>query len=148
MERVSALESEWRSGLCECCSTPGCCMAAFCPCCLYGQIVATMRPDEDTCGGNFCGGCCGFYSFHFFPQVIDAFFLLACALPVGTILFPCSAFLHCPTRGAIRRKYNIRGNECEDCCVVWCCLCCALAQVIFDFRGRCFVFKNLIPFFL
>ena len=48
---------------------------------------------------------------------------------VGTILFPLSTIVHCPTRGAIRRKYNISGNECEDCIVVWCCLCCALAQV-------------------
>ena len=121
--------SQWKSGLCESFFKAGCCNAMCCSCCIYGQIVATLRPDEDACGGNFCGGCCGFCLLQALPQTVDTLFIFACAIPVGTILFPLSTIVHCPTRGAIRRKYNISGNECEDCIVVWCCLCCALAQV-------------------
>ncbi len=116
--------SQWKSGLCDCCSTPGCCSACCCPCSIFGHLAAAMKPEEMFCGGNYCGGCCLFYSLHLISQLIDALFA-----PLGTIIFPTSTIVHCPARGAIRKKFNIPGSECEDCMIVWCCNCCALAQV-------------------
>ena len=127
--QVSVVPNQWKSGLCDCCATPGCCMAFCCPCCIYGQIVAAMGPHEAFCGGNFCGACCCFYSLHAVPQLIDTLFIFACSIPVGTIAFPLSTIIHCPARRAIRQKFNISGDDMEDCLTVWCCICCALAQV-------------------
>jgi Cys-rich protein (TIGR01571 family) len=122
---------QWNSGLCDCCSNPVCCMACCCPCCVYGQIVAAMGPQETIFGGNYCSGCCCFYSLHCLSQLIDSILASLTGIPFGTILFPFSTIIHCPTRGEIRRKYNIPGSDSDDCLVVWCCMCCALAQVLF-----------------
>lgn len=120
---------QWSSGLCDCCSNPVCCTACCCPCCIYGQIAAALSPEETPCGGNYCGACCCFYTLYAAAQGIDALFALSLGLHVGTIVCPLSIIIHCPTRGAIRRRYNIQGDAGEDCLVVWCCMCCALAQV-------------------
>ena len=124
--QVQVATGQWKSGLCDCCSTPACCMACCCPCCIYGQIAAAMRAEETCCGGNYCGSCCLFYSLHAVSQIVDVFYPLP---PLGTIVLPMSTCVHCPTRRAIRQKYSIPGNDCEDCMIVWCCNCCALSQV-------------------
>ena len=130
MQVVPNTAGQWKSGLCECCSTPGCCTACCCPCCIYGEIAAKLSPQEAKCGGSYGGACCCYYSLHALSQLIDAAFVLAFCIPVGTIALPFSTIIHCPARSAIRRKYNIPGSDCEDCMVVWCCMCCALAQVL------------------
>ena len=113
--------------MCECCHTPGCCLACCCPCCIYGQILAAMRPEESPCcGGNFCGACCLFCFMESLSRLLD---IATFGSPIGSVLCPISSIIHRPTRGAIRRKYNIAGDELGDCFVVWCCTCCALAQV-------------------
>ncbi len=115
----------WTSGLCDCCTTPACCMACCCPCCVFGQISAAMAPQEVCCGGNYCGACC-LYACLTAPQIsID----LLVGIPVTSLTLPLGPCVHCPMRSAIRKKYNIPGNDCEDCLIVWCCACCALAQV-------------------
>ena len=127
--QTSVVHSEWKSGLCDCCSKPVCCEACCCPCCVYGQILAAMEPNEAACGGNYCGACCCFYALHSISQLIDSLFILFFAIPVGTIVFPFAAIVHYPARKAIRQKHNISGSDCDDCLTVWCCMCCALVQV-------------------
>ncbi len=114
----------WTSGLCDCCKTPACCMACCCPSCIFGQISAAMTPQEVFCGGNYCGACC-LYALLTAPQIV----IDTITLPVTSILLPFGTCVHCPMRSAIRKKYNIPGDDCEDCLIVWCCACCALAQV-------------------
>ena len=117
----------WRSGLCDCCSTPACCMACCCPCCVLGQIAATMNPGEVCCGGNYCGSCCLYYLLIMPTQFVDVVFA---PISVASIALPLGTLVHCPMRSAIRKKHNIPGNDFEDCLIVWCCSCCALAQVL------------------
>jgi Cys-rich protein (TIGR01571 family) len=91
--------------------------------CLWTGICA-MTPQEVVCGGNYCGACC-LYALLTAPQIaIDIL-----TLPVTSILLPLGTCVHFPMRSTIRKKYNIPGNDCEDCLTVWLCACCALAQV-------------------
>jgi Cys-rich protein (TIGR01571 family) len=99
---------------------------------LYGMLlpilclgqVSAMTPQEVVCGGNYCGACC-LYALLTAPQIaIDIL-----TLPVTSILLPLGTCVHFPMRSTIRKKYNIPGNDCEDCLTVWLCACCALAQV-------------------
>ena len=115
----------WKSGLCDCCNSPACCMACCCPCCVFGQISAAMAPEEVCCGGNYCGSCCMYAAITGPLVAFDSIF----GLPAATIALPLGTCVHCPLRSAIRRKHNIPGDDCEDCLIVWWCACCALAQV-------------------
>ena len=124
---MSAANGAWRSGLCDCCSTPACCLACCCPCCVFGQIAATMTPEEVCCGGNYGGSCCLYYLLIMPTQFVD---VLLAPTSVALIILPLGSLMHCPLRSAIRRKHNIPGDDCEDCMTVWCCSCCALAQVL------------------
>ena len=133
----------WKSGLCDCCSTPACCLACCCPCCVFGQIGAAMTPAEVCCGGDYCGSCCLYYILIMPTQYID---VVIAPLSVGSIALPLGTLIHCPMRSAIRKKHQIPGNDCEDCLIVWCCACCALAQVDSpsNFHQGCTLFRNLL----
>ena len=137
----------WKSGLCDLCildlekCCTGCCLALWCPCCSYGRIAAAMSPEEVCCGGNNGGACCVYYVL---GQISTTQMFIACAWDVirsvcssasfalTTIALPVPSFqilVHCMMRSAIRRRYNIPGDECEDFMVVACCPLCALVQV-------------------
>ncbi len=130
---VEAQATNWRSGLCDCCSTPGCCLACWCPCCVFGQIAAKMSSKELCCGGDYCSSCTLYYFVSIFPPhsliLVPAFLSNYTPMPASYCV-PFGALVHCPMRSAIRKKYDIPGNNCEDCMVVWCCACCALVQVL------------------
>ena len=124
---MSAANGAWKSGLCDCCSTPACCLACCCPCCVFGQIAVTMTPEEVCCGGNYGGSCCLYYLLVMPTQFVD---VLLAPTSAASIILPIGTLMHCPLRSAIRRKHKIPGDDCEDCVIVWCCSCCALAQVL------------------
>jgi Cys-rich protein (TIGR01571 family) len=113
---------QWKSGLCDCCSLSICCQACCCPCCVFGDIAATMSPsDGPCCAGNKCGACCLYY-------VLIS--LAGGPSAGGTWYFPLHAIVQAPMRTAIRKKYNIPGDACEDVAVVIFLPCCALSQVL------------------
>merc|ERR1712167_128619 len=91
---------EWKTGLCDCCSTPGCCMGWCCPCCLFGQIVGALPADSGVmCAGNCCGACFGCAALDAIPYVG---FILSAIVCLG------------PTRGKIREMNGIEGSCMND----------------------------------
>ncbi len=124
---TSLPKGAWQSGLCDCCSKSACCSACCFPCCICGQMAATMTPEEVYCGGDYCGSCF-LYSILVMPTLfIDVLFS---PFSLASIVLPLRTLVHCPMRSAIRKKYNIPGDDCEDCFIVWWCSCCALVQVL------------------
>jgi Cys-rich protein (TIGR01571 family) len=101
------------------CCTGGfgtCCLTYWCPCVAFGQSMEKLSSDECMCGGNCAGAGC---------------------LWMGGIL--CCGSVICMTcmgRTAIRKKYNIDGDDCSDCLASLFCHLCVLIQVII----RCTVF--------
>jgi len=101
----------WRSGFCSCMDDPASCCMAFCfPCVLYGQNAEKIDGS-----GCFCN-CC----------------LYACCMAC----YGCQCLVHAGKRTGLRIKYNLRPDPCDDCCVAWCCSCCALSQEARELLAR------------
>jgi len=115
----------WSSGWCDCFNDlNSCLLACFCPCVLFGMTYSVTNaavwgngvPPDETCkqnmGSCLLGGCC--------------FVLLA---NLGGA-FPL--FCGCWNRGNLRAKLGITQGDCSscmgDCCIWFCCPCCAMTQ--------------------
>ncbi|KAF8960431.1 PLAC8 family-domain-containing protein [Flammula alnicola] len=106
---------EWSHGICSCMSDCGiCCKATFLPCIVYGKnkhryehLNSTGTPDPAH-GGGCCSGSC---------------------LSYGIFSICGLGFLFQMTnRGHVRRRYNIKGGGCNDCCTSFWCAPCELVQ--------------------
>ena len=92
----------WRVDLCSCCDDcTTCYMSLVCPCVVYANIAQRLD------GSSWCGACT-LYSLCF--------------------LLGCQCLLHASKRTTLRHQYDLQADCCCDCCTVWCCGCCALAQ--------------------
>ncbi|EKM76902.1 hypothetical protein AGABI1DRAFT_44341 [Agaricus bisporus var. burnettii JB137-S8] len=107
---------EWSNGICDCCNEPGTCIKAWCcPCIVYASNKQRLEhlerngaPDPEHGGGCCSGPCC-----------LHASILLC--FGAGFVL----QFLH---RGDTRKRYNIKGGMCGDCCTSFWCSPCDLTQ--------------------
>jgi Cys-rich protein (TIGR01571 family) len=105
---------EWSNGLCGCMGDCGtCCKASFCPCIVYGQnrhryenlrTHGVPHPNKGGCVSGSCFGHC-----------------LVSICGLGFLLQMC-------TRGDMRKRYNIKGGGCGDCCAALWCTPCELTQ--------------------
>jgi len=101
---------KWEHGLCGCFDECGvCCTGWWCPCILFGRT--RHRLHNPTMDGYSCcnGGCMGYAA-------------------LCTCLPPFNFILGLMQRREIKRKYNLEGSGCGDCCKTFCCGCCALIQ--------------------
>ncbi|KAL6472144.1 hypothetical protein MHYP_G00183320 [Metynnis hypsauchen] len=98
--------TSWSTGLCHCCQDMSSCCYAFwcCPC---FACSTTAKFGENTCLPlvDICG-----------PGIMAAFGMAVCVPPVTLSM-----------RVAIRHKYQISGDICEDiaisCFCIWCSWC-------------------------
>jgi len=122
---VQSLEGrEWTYGLFDCfgdCKT--CCLSCWCPCIAYSKIsmrheyLASHGVPHPTNGGSACP-----------PSARCVLFSLMALNFCSTCAFVF------PLRSAIRARYNIRGDDSEDCLSSWCCTPCALTQTSRELR--------------
>ncbi len=103
--------SQWNAPFCGCFDDCGsCCMACWCPCVQFG-----LNMEDAGLGDCFlCGIAC--LAIHMFTG--------------------CGCILTFLKRSDLRRAYGIEGNEFEDCCAHFWCLCCALSQEAREIRTR------------
>ncbi|KAF6758295.1 PLAC8-domain-containing protein [Ephemerocybe angulata] len=104
---------EWSHGLCSCCDVPGTCLAALCcPCIVYGKVKARHNHLETQGEVLAEPGCCSG----------------DCCL--HAVLAPCGLgfIFQMINRGSVRRRYNIKGGGCGDCCTALWCAPCELTQ--------------------
>ena len=80
---------------------PSCLMAYCLPCVQYGQNYEALHKQDCLTQG-----------------------LLFLVL----MMFACPCIIHMGFRKQVRTKFNIPGDDCNDCLLTWCCQCCALAQ--------------------
>ncbi|KAJ7595413.1 PLAC8-domain-containing protein [Mycena floridula] len=108
-------EREWSSGLCSCGDQCGTfLLSCFCPCIVYGQNKSridhlTHRGSPHPSGGDICGGGSWLYG--------------------GLLWFGVSCFLEGCFRSDVRKRYNISGNGCMDCCCATWCIPCEQTQI-------------------
>uniref|UniRef100_A0A7S0QN76 Uncharacterized protein n=1 Tax=Cryptomonas curvata TaxID=233186 RepID=A0A7S0QN76_9CRYP len=112
--------ANWKSGLCRVCADPGgssiCCMAFFCPCVVFGRNMGTLSSKECMCGGE--------------AQIATLAHLVTLfTLPIA------GTFMQCFGRSAIRKKYQIPGDDCSDFACSCLCGCCTLIQEYNQIHG-------------
>ena len=105
--------NQWGTGICDITAEaevaePGglmlCMSASFCPCCVFGEVISRLDPEDMPCGGNAIGGAC--------------------------ICYNCPGLCLLFSRMAVRKKYGIEGSLFRDVATVYCGLaCCSLIQV-------------------
>ena len=78
-----------------------CCLSFLFPCVQYGNNAQKID------GSSFCGACC----------------LYCCCMSQG-----CQCLIAGAKRTTLRHNYMLEESCCADCCVHWCCPCCALSQ--------------------
>eukprot|EP01018_Ginkgo_biloba_P009121 Gb_37164 [translate_table: standard] len=104
--------SVWSTGLCGCadnCSS--CWISCLFPCITFGRVAETIDEGRTTC-------CCH-----------ATIYTLLCGIGV-----PC--LYSCMYRKKLRAMYNLPAEPCGDCCVHFCCECCALSQEHRELRNR------------
>ena len=100
----------WRSNLCSCMDDPASCCMAWCfPCVLFGQNAEKIDGS-----GCFCN----------------------CCLYAVCMWYGCQCLVHAGKRTALRMKYNLRPQPCDDCLMACCCPCCALSQEARELLAR------------
>jgi Cys-rich protein (TIGR01571 family) len=143
------IKSGWQGGLCECGNAQSyggrptggcgaCCYACCCPSCFYGQLMEQLPADMKSstcmcCVGNCCGSCCLHWTLTGLPSLALALVGMG-YLSFGAAMCGWCATMH--TRGAIRKKYDIPGSGCEDCCTAAFCECCSFVQEQREFIAR------------
>ncbi|PPQ97131.1 hypothetical protein CVT26_000616 [Gymnopilus dilepis] len=111
---VDADGREWSNGMCSCMGDCGTCMmATFVPCIVYGQNKhryehLNSHGTPHPTGGPMCSGSCFTHG-------------LATLCGVNFIFQMIN-------RGHVRRRYNIKGSGCGDCCAALWCTPCQLTQ--------------------
>ncbi|PYH81059.1 PLAC8-domain-containing protein [Aspergillus uvarum CBS 121591] len=99
---------EWNYSLFDCCSPASLCLTSCClPCLAFGKTQARVQ-DPKLEGYSSVNGDCMIFTF---------------------LSFGYAQWIYqCIKRGEMRQKYGIEGSCCGDCCVTFCCSCCALVQ--------------------
>mmetsp|Transcript_44544 Transcript_44544/g.69684 ORF Transcript_44544/g.69684 Transcript_44544/m.69684 type:complete len:206 (-) Transcript_44544:476-1093(-) len=122
--------SEWKTGLCDCCSGPDCfsvwCCTACCPCVAYGEVASHINPVNAPFTGDFCVPCTLFFCLNPWWQ------FGVCFCP----FIPTHMFITHGLRIGFRKQFNIEGSEGCDCCVSCCCLPCATCQMLRELKLR------------
>ncbi|PYH83654.1 PLAC8-domain-containing protein [Aspergillus uvarum CBS 121591] len=99
---------EWTNGFWDCCSPCKiCCLAFWCPCCLFGRTASRLKDPALKEHGSMNGDCClyclvGYCGLGFIPLMLK--------------------------RGKLREKFQLEGSGCGDCFKSFCCPCCTLVQ--------------------
>ncbi|XP_072979644.1 cell number regulator 2-like [Typha angustifolia] len=105
----------WTTGLCDCTDDCGnCCMTFWCPCVTFGRIAEVVDKGTTSCGTS------------------GALYGLILALT------GCQWIYSCMYRSKLRAQYNLPESPCADCCVHFCCECCALCQQYRELKNRGF----------
>ena len=86
-----------------------CCLSCCCPCIQYGLNVEKL--DGSSCAAN----CCLYYL---------------------CLQISCCCLVHAGKRTALRARYGLQEDCCNDCCVTWLCACCAIAQEAREMQVR------------
>ncbi|CAA7033763.1 unnamed protein product [Microthlaspi erraticum] len=108
-------DGEWSTGLCDCFEdVPNCCMTFWCPCVTFGEVAEIVDR-----GSTSCGTAGALYT------------LIACVTG-------CACFYSCFYRTKIRKQYNLKGDDCEDCLLHFFCEVCALTQAYRELNHRGF----------
>ncbi|KAH9294320.1 hypothetical protein KI387_040478, partial [Taxus chinensis] len=96
--------SNWSTGLCDCAhDSSSCCLTCFCPCVTFGRVAEIVDQGRTTCCTH------------------AIVYSLLWAIGVGCLY-------SCQYRAKLRAQYNLPAQPCGDCCVHFCCTCCALSQ--------------------
>ncbi|CAI9755973.1 unnamed protein product [Fraxinus pennsylvanica] len=105
---------KWSTGLCGCCSDiPNCCITCWCPCITFGRIAEIVDKGSSSCG-------------------------VSGVLYTLIAITGCACLYSCFYRSKLRRQYMLPENPCADCCVHFCCECCALCQEHRELKNRGF----------
>lgn len=104
---------QWPTNLTSCCAAPGglprCCLACWCPCLSYAELLKEQELKGYCCYGDRISACVSYALL----QVLG--------------FFPAAA-LHAGARSALRTERNYSGSLSEDFCATACCSTCALVQ--------------------
>ena len=106
---VANLPQMWEGGLCSCTEDCGvCCDVFWCTICAVSRVHDAKDGIPDSLNMPAC--------------LVHAF---CCVFGV-----PHTSMCHvCLIRGPLRRKYNIYGDGCKDCCTAFFCTECAICQM-------------------
>ena len=103
----------WPTNLTDCCASPGglprCCLALWCPCLSYAELVREPELKSYCCAGDRVSACVSY------------------ALLQLLGFFPAAA-LHAGARSTLRNDRRYSGSLAEDFCATACCSTCALVQ--------------------
>ena len=132
----SAINPEWRHGLCEPDAT--CCLSLFCPCIVYGKTQyrlsrkAQKQDPTDLLGYEAFNGSCGVMAaacgFQCKPRATHDDW----GNPADVVIGALAAI----QRARIRKIYKINGSFGSDCVKSLCCCCCVIAQDEREVRDR------------
>ncbi|KAL8172080.1 hypothetical protein V2J09_023884 [Rumex salicifolius] len=105
-QHVALGEGQWNTGLCDCCDdVPRCCLTFWCPCITFGQVAEIVDKGSTSCG------------------TAGALYALILAFT------GCQCIYSCMYRTKMRQQYGIPGDQVGDCCLHFCCECCAISQM-------------------
>lgn len=144
----------WAAGLCSCCDScvPNCMMSWCCPCVALAQIYARIGMMTYKAAlalffvlyviglaGNFIPSSSSGQSTKYYNYSTHSYVTTAAAAPssdaaqvafaiaiVGQLVLRAYMWR---ARAAIRKRYNVPGSCCCDCCTIYWCSCCAVAQM-------------------
>ncbi|KAF8653030.1 hypothetical protein HU200_062468 [Digitaria exilis] len=94
-----------------------CCVTCLCPCITFGQVAEIVDRGSTSCGTS------------------GALYTLI------MLLTGCQCVFSCFYRAKMRAQYGLQESPCADCCVHWCCECCALCQEYRELKKRGFDMK-------
>ena len=105
--------SPWPTQITDCCASPGglprCCLALWCPCFSYAELVREPELKGYCCHGDRVSACVSYALL----QILG--------------YFPAAA-LHAGARSTLRNERKYSGSLAEDFCATACCSTCALVQ--------------------
>ncbi|KID94436.1 putative protein family Cys-rich, partial [Metarhizium majus ARSEF 297] len=103
-------EGDWENGLCGWAGCGNCFLSWCCPCIIFGKTAGRIDPDAET------KECAIFGAIH--------------------LITGCGCLYNTFKREEIRKRYNIEGSLCGDCCTSYWCMCCALTQQENEVKSR------------
>ncbi|KAJ4782576.1 Plant cadmium resistance protein [Rhynchospora pubera] len=138
LQASTGVLNQWSSGVCACFDDPqSCCLGTLCPCVLYGKNAEFLG--SGTASGS-CTTHCLLWGLLAGVSCILTGGVLLVLMPGCTIA--CCASQH---RRALREKYNLPEQPCNDYCTHLCCHMCALCQENREIRRRPAHSGSLIP---
>ncbi|XP_062118274.1 protein PLANT CADMIUM RESISTANCE 7-like [Humulus lupulus] len=105
-------QSQWTTGLFDCCDDSSSCMlTCCCPCVSFGRNAEIIDKGNASCGSAGL-----------------IYYLLCC----------CASLYSCSYRSKLRQEYSLPEEPCNDCCVHYFCATCALCQEHRELKNRGF----------